>query len=197
MTDHAAPFSVDGYRGLLPLAVTGGVAEGKTTVVGYLRELGLNCLSADDVARSVWDKPDVQATLASTLGARLPLDRAAVLREVAEDPAKRREVNRILHPEILNRLMSSGAQVVEIPLLVESCLQGLFRRVWVVTCGAEEQLSRLSARLGDEALARQLIDTQLASEVKCVFADEIVRTNQPPFTVHSEVVSLARACGFV
>ena len=62
MVDHAASFSVDGALPVLPLAVTGGAAEGKTTVVGYLRELGLNCLSADDVGRAVWEDKDVSVS---------------------------------------------------------------------------------------------------------------------------------------
>jgi dephospho-CoA kinase len=131
------------------------------------------------------------------LGGTVPVDRSAALRRVAEDASVRREMNRILHPEILDRLVTSGAQVFEVPLLIESCLQGLFRRVWVVTCGADEQFRRLEARLGDQVLAARVIGSQLPSEVKCSFADHIVRTNQPPFSVHSEVVSLARADGFV
>lgn len=195
--NHAASFSFDGTRPMLPLAVTGGAGEGKTTVVGYLRELGLNCLSADDVARSVWSTEEVQRRLVVLFGGAPPVDRSMALRKVAEDATVRREVNRIVHPEILDRLVTSGAQVFEVPLLVESCLQGMFRRVWVVTCGAEEQLSRLKARLGDEELAASVIASQLPTEVKCSFADHIVRTNLPPFSVHSEVVSLARADGFV
>lgn len=173
------------------LAVTGGIAEGKSTVVGYLREEGVSCLSADDLARDVLSRPDIQRAVAR-LG---PTDPPSMSKKLATDPAYRRALNLVVHPAVLELIISDVRPVVEVPLLFEACLQGLFRRVWVVTCGPEEQLRRLVERTGCEETARRLIDAQLPSDVKCAFADEIVRTNQPPKNVHNLVVSIARAEG--
>jgi dephospho-CoA kinase len=103
----------------------------------------------------------------------------------------RRSVNRLMHPIILRELDRTGAEVVEIPLLLETCMQGAFPRVWVVTCGPEEQKRRLVQRLGDEAKAEAILSSQLPSDVKAVFADVIVRTNRPPEDVKRFVTAVA------
>lgn len=176
---------------VLPLAVTGGIAEGKSTVLGYLAEAGFQCLSADDVVRTVLADSNIWEDLARLKVSAKAGSNEEFLLAMARDPQLRRKVNLLLHPPVLEHLVTSGAQAVEVPLLFEACLQPLFQRVWVVTCGREEQLRRLTVRTGDIAKAKLLASAQLDSQVKCAFADRIVRTNRPPFDVHSHVVSLA------
>lgn len=180
---------------MIPLAVTGGIAEGKSTVMGYLRENGVRCESADDIAREVWEDEELHRQLDARLGAPHTSDRASLLRAMAANHSLRRAVNSIFHPMVLARMVSCGAQAIEVPLLIETCTQGLFDRVWVVTCGQEEQRRRLIARHGECQMVENLLTSQLPTEVKIAFADQIVRTNRSPFDVQSQVVSLARALG--
>lgn len=93
-------------------------------------------------------------------------------------------------------MMASGAQAFEVPLLVESCSQWLFDQVWLATCGPEEQLRRLTARVGDERLARQISASQLSSTVKMAFSDEIFRTNEPEPSVKSKVLGCLQSLGW-
>lgn len=167
------------------LAVTGGIAEGKSTVVGYLRDAGYSTASADEAAREVFGSPDVQAFVSDRLGSSDP---ARVREAVASDASFRRSFNRLTHPKILAKLDDLEADVVEVPLLIEACLQQRFDRVWVVTCGPQEQLRRLVERLGDVPSAESLLATQLPSRVKIPFADCIVRTNLPEETVRGYVL---------
>lgn len=175
------------------IAITGGIGEGKTTVCGYLRSLGHEVASADEIARSVFEEPEVQAALASELGCSPPVDRQAVRDRLALDPAFRRVLNRLTHPVILRRLESVSARFVEVPLLIEACLQERFDRVWVVTCGWEEQLRRVAERLGSREKARLLIATQLPTRAKLAFADAVIRTNRPESDVQALVAELAAA----
>jgi dephospho-CoA kinase len=166
------------------LAITGGVAAGKSTVLGYLRELGYETLSADDCAREVFEQDAIQDWLAEKLRSERPVPRAAVLEALASDPGLRRELNARTHPRIARQLLQSTAAVVEVPLLVEACMHGHFDRIWVVACSVDDQVLRLAKRgLGREE-ATQLIGTHLPTEAKCAFADRIVRTNQPEAHVH-------------
>ncbi|MEX2243199.1 MAG: dephospho-CoA kinase [Fimbriimonadaceae bacterium] len=178
---------------LLKAALTGGVAEGKTTVLRMLSEAGLRTGSADEVAREVFEDPLTQSLIAERFGLPGPLDRARMRALITADPDKRRALNEVVHPEILARLVEGGADVIEVPLLVETCLQSSFRRVWVVTCGRQEQLRRLTERLGDDQRARALVSSQLSTEVKCAFADRIVRTDRPLGDVYREAEELARS----
>ena len=160
------------------VAVTGGIAEGKSTVMGYLRSLGESTVSADQIAREVFESEEVQSALSERLGLALPLDRDRVRIAISRDIELRRWLNAVTHPKILDQIEVSSAHWFEVPLLFEACLQARFHSIWVVTCGAAEQRSRLVQRLGDDAAARSLIAAQLPTEVKIAFADEIIRTNQ-------------------
>lgn len=179
-------------RGLLKgIAVTGGVAEGKSTVLSYLRELGYSVESADHIARDVFASENVQGQIGDLLGISPPVSRE-MLRSVLGDATVRRRINAITHPRILEAMRSSAADFLEIPLLIETCLQGGFDKVWVVTCGAVEQRRRLIARLGDEAAADGLLGTQLTSRIKIPFADCVIRTNREESSVQRFVTMAAQ-----
>ena len=158
------------------IGLTGGVAEGKSTVLGYLRQAGLRTASADAEAREVFIGHERE--LAELLQRPLPLDRAEMRTRMTADKDLRRSINRLMHRLVVERLAGLRADVVEVPLLIETCMMSLFDEIWVVTCGPEEQLKRLAARLGSADEARRLIATQLPTRVKCVFANEVIRTDQ-------------------
>lgn len=159
------------------IAVTGGIAEGKSTVMGYLREMGYETASADTMAREVFLDEEVQAKLADLIGCGVPVLAEVLRAEIASSDEIRRRVNQLMHPLVVKKMVASTAQAIEVPLLFETVLHPLFERVWVVTCGKDIQLQRLTERLGNVQAAQGLIGTQLPTLVKCVFADEIIRTN--------------------
>ena len=164
-------------------AITGGIGEGKSTVVGYLNELGYRTASADSFARDLFAEPGVNRQLAEVSGLPYPIAPHALRSKLLSDPEIRRSINRIMHPKVIEAIYSSNAQFVEIPLLIETCLFGRFDAIWVVTCGVDEQLRRLVDRYGSEIEAKHLMQTQLPTMAKIAFADEILRTNQAPEAV--------------
>ena len=148
----------------LPGVVTGGVATGKTTVLDRFRWHGLAVASADNVVGEIWSDEKEARPLATELGVGFPADRDD-LRARLSDPAFRARMANALHRRVMDKLFASGAQVVEIPLLCEGCLQGVAEVVVVVSCSPETQLRRLTQRLGDQLQAEQLIATQLSTPV--------------------------------
>lgn len=176
----------------MKLALTGGIAEGKSTVLGYIAELGFETISSDEIAREVFASSDVQSELASLFGVEPPVARALVRERTFENDDVRRALNRITHPRIVRHLRDHESGVFEVPLLIESCLQGEFDRVWVVTSGAEEQLRRLVERTGDMAESRRMLTSQIPTRAKCAFADRIVRTNANPDAVRMYVHEAVR-----
>lgn len=164
------------------IAVTGGIAEGKSTVMAYLRELGYATASADDMAREVFLSSEVQTKLAGMLGLKGPVSPQALRDRMAGDTSLRRQVNRLMHPLVAHQMLSAEAQYIEVPLLFETALHPIFDRAWVVACGRDVQLARLADRLGNVEVARSLISTQLPTPVKIAFADEVI------WTTHSEGV---------
>lgn len=178
------------------VAITGGVGTGKSTVLRCLQEMGAATASADSIAKSVFESCEVQAALKALLSIRSSddelVDPTTVRAAIAADPPVRRAVNALTHSKILNRLFATEAQFFEVPLLLETCLQGRFGETWVVACDPEIQLGRVMSRGILESEARLLIASQLHLEVKTAFADCIVRTNEPEQRVKEYVRNVAR-----
>ena len=168
-------------------AITGGIAEGKSTVLGYLASLGHPSISADEVGRALFDDPSINSELARIAGVPSPIDRPTLRERLVTDPQVRRAVNRTMHPRIMEAIAASGAQFVEVPLLFETCLQGAFESIWVVTCGTVEQRRRLHARYGPEFDIDSILSTQLPTKAKLAFADVVIRTNRPEQDVKNSV----------
>lgn len=173
------------------IAVTGGIAEGKSTVLGLIADLGYPTISSDAIAREVFALPDVQEALAGILGNSSPAVTPAELRAaIAVSNETRRKVNRIMHPRIRDAMDRSSAKFHEVPLLIEACLYDRYDEVWVVTCGSTEQFRRLSERLGNENLARSYLSVQLPTSAKEAFATEVIDTLQPLDEVADRVKQL-------
>ncbi len=170
------------------VAITGGVAEGKSTVLSYLKETGIKTASADMIAKDVYASEPIQDWLKSDFGAAPTPEN--VRDRLASDPSFRRDLNSRTHPLIVSEMLSSSATAFEVPLLIEACLHFAFDEVWVVTCGAQIQHERLSARLRNRELAENLIRSQLSTRAKIPFADVVVRTNLDEETVRAYVAKV-------
>ena len=164
------------------IAITGGIAEGKSTVLGYLADFGYSTASGDEFAREVFSDPAVQTRLSQLLGREPPVSASALREALRDSIGTRRAVNRIMHAPVAAKIAACPATFIEVPLLIETCLQPAFDAVWVVTCGPEEQLRRLVQRYGEDT-ANELVDYQLSATAKMPFGDVIVRTNYLPDTV--------------
>lgn len=175
------------------IAITGGVGEGKSTVLKYLHDMGVSTVSSDAVARRVFNSEPVQRQLSEATGMPLPILPEHLRDLFPKKPALRRTLNRIMHPLIRREVLASKALVAEVPLLIEACMVADFDRIWVVTCGPEEQLARVAARLGSVESAKRLIATQIPTRAKLPFADVVIRTNQPEESVKSYVAKVIRS----
>lgn len=178
------------------IGLTGGIAEGKSTVMQMVVEHGVPIWSADAVVAGLWQRPDFVLNVGAALGLAGVPTKPVVRELIAKDASARRVLNQITHGEVIRDLLAADALVYEVPLLLEAGLQSLFAEIWVVTCGVDEQLRRLSERLGDEAQARRLIASQLSSRVRIAFADVQIRTNLALPSVRTDVSGCLARFGY-
>jgi len=151
--------SVD--RRTVCVGLTGPIGCGKSTVAGWLAEVGAVVIDADAVAREVTPQgsPELAAVVdafgAGVLRADGSLHRAALGRIVFADPSALRRLEAIIHPAVRPRILAriteaerAGAPgvVVEAIKLVEGGLADVCDEVWLVTCDPTEQLARVIAR---------------------------------------------------
>ncbi|HWW19898.1 MAG TPA: dephospho-CoA kinase [Steroidobacteraceae bacterium] len=187
----------------LRVALTGGIASGKSTVSTLFAQRGVPVIDSDVIAR------EVQAPGTALLeqifqrfgtDLRLPdgaLDRAALRRRVFADPQERQALERLVFPAIRARSEQLATEVTApylihvIPLLVETHSASRFDRVLVVDCCESLQLRRLLARDAcDEAQARAMMASQASRAQRLEIADDVIVNDAEPGALASEVAAL-------
>ncbi len=170
------------------IALTGGIASGKTAVAELFAAKGVPVFDTDQIARDVVEPgtPALEKIVAvfgsGVLGADGRLDRKRMRELVFADPAKRKRLEDITHPAIREELArrsraanDSLYQIHVIPLLVESGRAGAYGRVLVVDAPEADQLRRLQARDGTDATtAKNILASQATREVRLSVADDVI-----------------------
>lgn len=188
------------------IGLTGPIGCGKSTVAGWLADLGAAVIDADDVARAVTQpgEPAFEAVLEAfgpaVRAADGSLDRTALGRIVFGDPARLRDLERIVHPAVRLRILAAleaaqaaGSELIAIEAikLVEGGLAELCDEVWLITCEPGVQRERVSARGLDPADADRRIAAQgdLTERLR-LHATRIIDTSGDAETVRSLVVAI-------
>jgi dephospho-CoA kinase len=169
------------------IALTGGIASGKSMVAAELAARGAIIIDADVLAREVVEPgTPALAAIIDRFGEQVVtegrLDRPRLARLVFADPLARRDLERIVHPAVrvraaeLERAAGPDAIVVHvIPLLVETGQQGDFDLVVTVDVDHETQIQRLMARNEfTRAEAESRVAAQATREDRKIAADVVV-----------------------
>lgn len=170
------------------VALTGGVAAGKTAVARRFEALGVQVHDADLAAREVIEPGTsglaeiVAAFGAGALDSSGRLDRAAMRRRVFSDPQARHMLEAIVHPRVRqwlhDRAMAERGPygLLAIPLLVENIEHYRWiDRVLLVDAPEATQIARLTARDGiDETLARRMLANQARRNERLALADDVI-----------------------
>jgi dephospho-CoA kinase len=188
------------------IALTGGIACGKSTVANLFAGLGVAIVDTDLLAREVVAPgsallPQIAAHFgASVMQADGTLDRAKLRERVFADAAERRWLEALTHPAIRAltdaRCDSAAGRyvIVAIPLLVETGGTGRFDRVLVVDCDPELQLARLQARDGaTRAQAERVLAAQATRAQRLAVADDVIRNDGDLAGLRVQVEKLHRA----
>jgi dephospho-CoA kinase len=179
---------------MLTIALTGGIATGKSHVLRRLATLGVPTIDADRLSREAVEPgtPALDAIARhfgpDVLDANGALNRRGLGDRVFADAAARRDLEAIIHPAVYDAIAAWRAQlqaaghayvaVADIPLLYETGREGDFDRVIVTRCTPDQQLARLRARDGlTEDEARQRLTAQWPVDEKAARADFVIETS--------------------
>jgi dephospho-CoA kinase len=177
---------------VLRVALTGGIATGKSYVRARIAARGVPTVDADALVHEMLAAGGgaAEAVIArfgeGVRAAGGGVDRGALAAVVFGDPAARRGLEAILHPRVHARIgewiareSRGGARwaLVDVPLLFETGREREFDRVIATVCPAEEQVRRVMARDGaTEAAARARLAAQWPASRKAALADSVVDT---------------------
>jgi dephospho-CoA kinase len=177
------------------IAITGGVATGKSTVTAELfailqDKLDIALFSSDSEARRLTDTDlGVQDEIRRKLGAQLFDSEGRLRREqlrelVFQKPQARKELENILHPRIraawLGLIKEKKLLLAEIPLLFETKADRYIELIVVTACSYQTQIDRMvQKRSLPLSLVEQMIGAQMPLAEKMERAAHVVWTDGP------------------
>ena len=187
----------------LHIALTGGIASGKTAVTNLFSSFGIVIIDADLVAREVV-KPDSIGLqkIVDIFGKTIlqhdgTLNRSALRSIVFNDESARLTLNEILHPMIRQEMKRQRKQthsiytISAIPLLYESGQYKEYDRVLVIDCLEKTQIKRLVQRDNiDLAQAKAILASQASREQRLSIADDIITNNSDLHSLEQQVIKL-------
>ena len=185
---------------MLRIALTGGIACGKSTVLKLFQQQDLDrifTLSADSLVHKLYQtgspvyKQVVQEFGEGILTPEKKIDRGKLANAAFPDPQKRKKLEAIVHPAVIQAEIDWIAQVqrehprahivlVEIPLLFETGSEKRFDKTIAVTCTSGQELERFRQRhrnLSEEearAEVERRSKAQLPCEEKARRADHVI-----------------------
>lgn len=173
------------------IGLTGSIGSGKTAAAEYLRSLGAYIIDADIVAR--------EAVQPGTEGARRimehfggeafsedgTLDRKKLADIVFTDENKRKALNDILHPVIIEEMFRRAEErlkkfpgstvILAAPLLIETGMYNKVDQVWLITAGDETRIARIMRRDGcTREQAQNRLASQMRDDEKRPFAHNVI-----------------------
>ena len=188
------------------VALTGGIASGKSEVEDRFATLGVAVVDADRIARELVEPgQSALVEIVDIFGRPIlnpdgTLDRPALRARVFESSDARAQLEAILHPRIRETMKARAMAAVgdyvllSIPLLVES--GGAYPwvdRILVVDAPVDVQLQRLLRRPGiDAAMAQSMLAAQTDREARLVIADDVINNNGSLTALDATVAMLDR-----
>jgi dephospho-CoA kinase len=175
------------------VALTGGIASGKSAVASRFVALGVPLVDADQLAHQLVEpgQPalvEIATAFGDTaLDAHGALDRQRMRNRVFADAEARRRLESILHPRIHDAIVATVRDcespycVLAIPLFAETQSQYVWvDRVIVTDVPRAIQIQRLTARPQiDVGLAERIVDAQAKRDARLQLSDDVIDNGAP------------------
>lgn len=185
------------------IGLTGTVASGKSAAIQFFKSLGIETISADDIAKQLTQKnTSTLKDIAEYFGQDIldeqgELKRRELRRHIINNTGDRLWLEAYLHPKIRQEIERQVSQckspycVVEIPLLVNRSDYPYLNRVLLISASQNHQIERLMTR--DQCTktdAISLLQYQEKTNNRATFADDIVENDGTIDQFHLELAAL-------
>lgn len=175
------------------IGLTGGMGAGKSTALKLLERLGAAVQSTDAVVHELYEGERLRDAVVARWGAEMApggkVDRSTVAGRAFGDERERAWLEGVIWPLVGERITAwleqartkrpaPRATVIEVPLLFEAGMEGMYDATIAVVSSEELRVARAAGRghaLADERAARQL-----SQEEKARRATYVVRNDGTP-----------------
>ena len=195
------------------IALTGGIASGKSTVEAIFQRHGVPVVDSDALTHAMYETPELKAHVLKHFGAEVfehndpegAVNRKALGAIVFDEPDKRKVLTDYIHPRVKRQTEAffqahSDAPLVvaSIPLLFEVYPLNVIREnydgVWLVATTPQHQLARLMGNRGlSEAEAEVRIASQTSIEDKVALLNSEWRNEHDAIIINSDTLETLEA----
>ena len=189
------------------IAITGGIASGKSKLSNFLKSKGEVVIDLDVISHSLTDSDeDTISDIAEIFGDDIKsksggIDRKLLASKVFSNSESKKQLEKILHPRIRQGMIDLIESVkkdnvfVEVQLLAEKNLGSLFDHIIIVSVSREQQINRLkNIRMMNYNLINQILDSQLSDEDRKSklnkYSNSIIENNESEDAFQEKIESL-------
>ena len=180
------------------LGITGALGAGKTAVAAMFSRHGFLHINADEIGHLLLEQPSIKKKIIRAFGIGIlsgkTIDRANLRSVAFSSHGRREELNRIIHPVIIQKIKSilrrahGRDAIIDAALLVEAKSVSLVDKVIVVKASRKEREKRL---IKERNWTRQEISkvakSQLSQKKKMAYADWVVDNDGPLYKTKRQV----------
>ena len=183
------------------VGLTGGIGSGKSSAVKIFKELGIDSIDADGVAKNILNlNKSARKLFIAEFGDKYLLknhkiNRDLLRKDIFNDKSKIKKLESIIHPivreEIFEFIQKSESiyTIIDVPLIFETKSEDFYNKIVVVDCDTNTQILRASQRDNQtEESILKIIGNQATREERFSIADYVINNDSSYGNLKKEVI---------
>jgi dephospho-CoA kinase len=187
------------------IGLTGGIGSGKSAAASVFKDLGIDLIDADDLARDSLNinskgyKLFINEFGEKYLDENKDINRELLRKDIFNDPATKIKLENIIHPFVRSGIQDfinsskSDYCIIVVPLIYETSSSELYDRILVIDCDVDIQIERTSKR-DNQTISQieNILDKQATREERISIADEVILNNGSIEHLRKSVLNIHR-----
>jgi dephospho-CoA kinase len=172
------------------IGLTGGIGSGKSVAAAIFKDLGIDSIDADDLARDSLNinskgyKLFINEFGEKYLDENKDINRELLRKDIFNNPVTKIKLENLIHPLVRSGIQAfinsskSDYCIIVVPLIYETSSSKLYDRILVIDCDIDAQIERTSKR--DNQTINEIeniLDKQATREERISIADEVILNN--------------------
>ncbi len=185
------------------IGLTGGIGSGKSAAAELFKDIGVDLIDADDLARDSLNinsegyKLFIEQFGDKYLDRNNNINRELIRKLIFNDPVAKLKLENIIHPIVRSGIQAfitdskSDYCIIVVPLIFETNSSTLYDRILVIDCDVEIQILRTSKRDNQaKSDIQNIVNKQATREQRLSIADEVILNNGSLDLLKSEVLKM-------